>query len=127
MHQMNQPLRIEDMPMPERGDGQVLVQVETSGLRRTDTHAAHGDWPVEPTPPFIPGHEAVGIVTRSGPDVVHIKEGDRVAVHLAETVELHVDGRTEVVTESRQLEEVNESFEQIQKGEVDARLVFDFR
>jgi D-arabinose 1-dehydrogenase-like Zn-dependent alcohol dehydrogenase len=69
----------------------------------------------------------VGIVTRSGPDVVHIKEGDRVAVHLAETVELHVDGRTEVVTESRQLEQVNESFEQIQKGEVDARLVFDFR
>jgi propanol-preferring alcohol dehydrogenase len=48
-------------------------------------------------------------------------------VDLAETFELHADGRTEVVTESRQLEQVNESFEQIQKGEVDARLVFDFR
>jgi propanol-preferring alcohol dehydrogenase len=48
-------------------------------------------------------------------------------VDLAETFELHADGRTEVVTESRKLEQVNESFEQIQKGEVDARLVFDFR
>jgi D-arabinose 1-dehydrogenase-like Zn-dependent alcohol dehydrogenase len=32
-----------------------------------------------------------------------------------------------VVRETRQLEQVNESFEQIEKGEIDARLVFDFR
>jgi propanol-preferring alcohol dehydrogenase len=76
----NEPLRIEDLPTPEPGHGEVVVQVETSGLCHTDIHAAHGDWPVKPTPPFIPGHEAVGIVTRSGPDVAHIKEGDRVAV-----------------------------------------------
>ena len=80
VRQFNEPLRIEDLPMPEPGHGQVVVQVETSGLCHTDIHAAHGDWPVKPTPPFIPGHEAVGVVTRSGPDVVHIKEGDRVAV-----------------------------------------------
>ena len=36
-------------------------------------------------------------------------------------------GRTRVVRETRQLEQVNESFEQIEKGEVDRRLVFDFR
>ena len=48
-------------------------------------------------------------------------------VDLAETFELHADGRTEVVKQSRQLEQVNESFEQIEKGEIDARLVFDFR
>ena len=80
VRQFNEPLSIEDLPIPEPGHGQVVVQVETSGLCHTDIHAAHGDWPVKPTPPFIPGHEAVGIVTRSGPDVVHIKEGDRVAV-----------------------------------------------
>jgi alcohol dehydrogenase, propanol-preferring len=48
-------------------------------------------------------------------------------VDLAETVQLHAKGRTRVARESRQLEEVNESFEQIEKGQVDARLVFDFR
>ena len=48
-------------------------------------------------------------------------------VDLAETFQLHAEGRTRVVRETRKLEEVNESFEQIEKGEVDARLVFDFR
>ena len=51
-------------PVPEPGPGQVLVQVEASGLCHTDIHAAHGDWPVKPTPPFVPGHEGVGIVER---------------------------------------------------------------
>jgi D-arabinose 1-dehydrogenase-like Zn-dependent alcohol dehydrogenase len=32
-------------------------------LGHTDIHAARGDWPVKPPPPFIPGHEGVGIVT----------------------------------------------------------------
>ena len=47
-------------------------------------------------------------------------------VDLAETFQLHQEGRTRVVRETRRLEEVNESFEQIAKGDVDARLVFDF-
>ncbi len=48
-------------------------------------------------------------------------------VDLAETFQLHAEGRTRVVRESRQLDQVNSSFEQIEKGEIDARLVFDFR
>jgi propanol-preferring alcohol dehydrogenase len=48
-------------------------------------------------------------------------------VDLAETLQLHAEGRTRVVRESRQLEQVNDAFEQIEKGDVDARLVFDFR
>jgi propanol-preferring alcohol dehydrogenase len=80
VRQFNEPLRIEDLPIPEPGHGEVVVQVETSGLCHTDIHAAHGDWPVKPTPPFIPGHEAVGIVTRCGHEVTRVKEGDRVAV-----------------------------------------------
>ena len=58
----------------------MLVRVETSGLCHTDIHAAHGDWPVKPAPPFIPGHEGVGIVERVGPGVTRLHEGDRVAV-----------------------------------------------
>ena len=57
-----QPLEITEVPTPEPGPGEVLVRVEASGLCHTDIHAARGDWPVKPIPPFIPGHEGVGIV-----------------------------------------------------------------
>ena len=49
--------------MPELLPGQVRVKVEACGLCHTDIHAANGDWPIKPAPPFIPGHEGVGIVT----------------------------------------------------------------
>jgi propanol-preferring alcohol dehydrogenase len=48
-------------------------------------------------------------------------------VDLAETFELHADGRTKIVRESRELEQVNESIDEVLKGEVEARLVFDLR
>ncbi len=80
VHAFDQPLRVEDVAKPEPGSGQVVVKIETSGLCHTDIHAAHGDWPVKPQPPFIPGHEGVGIVERLGSDVRGLSEGDRVAV-----------------------------------------------
>jgi alcohol dehydrogenase, propanol-preferring len=75
-----QPLVIEDRPVPEPGPGQVVVRMEASGLCHTDIHAAHGDWPVTPTPPFIPGHEGVGVVTATGDGVTSPRVGQRVAV-----------------------------------------------
>ena len=57
VHDFTKPLSLEDVPKPEPGPGEILVKVETAGLCHTDIHAAHGDWPVKPTPPFIPGHE----------------------------------------------------------------------
>src|SRR5579863_2539447 len=75
-----QPLIIEDRPVPEPGPGQVVVRMEASGLCHTDIHAAHGDWPVTPTVPFIPGHEGVGIVTGVGEGVTSPRVGQRVAV-----------------------------------------------
>lgn len=74
------PLEIRDLPVPEPGPGQVLVQIETSGLCHTDIHAARGDWPAKPNPPFVPGHEGVGRVTRVGAGVAGLSEGDRVAL-----------------------------------------------
>jgi len=64
-----EPLELKDVPLPELGAGQVLVRLETSGICHTDIHAAHGDWPVKPSLPLIPGHEGVGIVVSVGPDV----------------------------------------------------------
>ncbi len=74
------PLEIEDVPIPPPGTDEVLVRIETSGLCHTDIHAAHGDWPVKPALPFIPGHEGVGIVERMGSGVTEVRLGDRVAI-----------------------------------------------
>ncbi|WP_155060365.1 alcohol dehydrogenase AdhP [Streptomyces blattellae] len=75
-----EPLVIEERPDPEPGPGQVRIRLEASGLCHTDIHAAHGDWPVKPTPPFVPGHEGVGIVEALGERVTHLAVGQRVAV-----------------------------------------------
>ena len=80
VHDFLKPLSIEDIPKPQPGPGQVVVKVETCGVCHTDIHAAHGDWPIKPTPPFVPGHEAVGLVERIGSEVKGLHEGDRVAV-----------------------------------------------
>ena len=74
------PLDICETPIPDLTPGSVLVKVMASGVCHTDLHAARGDWPVKPTLPFIPGHEAVGYVAALGSGVKGIKEGDRVGV-----------------------------------------------
>jgi propanol-preferring alcohol dehydrogenase len=80
VYRFDRPLQIDDIEIPEPAHGQVLVKVETSGLCHTDIHAARGEWPVKPSPPFVPGHEGVGLVDRVGPGVTHLSEGDRVSV-----------------------------------------------
>ncbi len=81
VHAFDQPLAIEDVPIPEAGPEQVLVRIEASGLCHTDIHAARGEWPVKPALPFIPGHEGVGVVERLGGGNSHgIEIGDRVAI-----------------------------------------------
>lgn len=80
VHAFGQPLQIEEVPIPEVNAGQVLVKVVASGVCHTDLHAAEGDWPVQPTLPFIPGHEGVGFVAAVGAGVKTVKEGDRVGV-----------------------------------------------
>jgi propanol-preferring alcohol dehydrogenase len=74
------PLALQEVPRLGLEPGQVRVKVEATGLCHTDIHAAHGDWPVKPSPPFIPGHEGVGIVAELGPGVTEVALGDRVAM-----------------------------------------------
>jgi propanol-preferring alcohol dehydrogenase len=80
VHSFHGPLTVEAVPRRELQPRQVLVKVEASGLCHTDIHAAHGDWPIKPEPPFIPGHEGVGIVVELGPGVTEVAVGDRVAM-----------------------------------------------
>jgi alcohol dehydrogenase, propanol-preferring len=48
------PLVVNQVAKPVAGQGEIVVRIQTSGLCHTDIHAAHGDWPVKPSPPFIP-------------------------------------------------------------------------
>ncbi|WP_329014607.1 alcohol dehydrogenase AdhP [Streptomyces sp. NBC_00690] len=80
VRELGAPLIIEERPDPEPEPGQVRIRLEASGLCHTDIHAARGDWPVKPSPPFIPGHEGVGIVEALGDPVEHLTVGQRVAV-----------------------------------------------
>lgn len=73
-----QDLVVGDNEIPEPGPGQALVKLIASGVCHTDLHAAHGDWPVKPKVPLIPGHEGVGTVEKVGPDVTDVKVGQMI-------------------------------------------------
>ena len=66
VHSFDQPLTIERVTPPALEHGQIRVKIEACGLCHTDIHAAHGDWPVKPSPPFMPGHEGVGVTEPRG-------------------------------------------------------------
>ncbi|WP_134682594.1 alcohol dehydrogenase AdhP [Brevibacillus migulae] len=78
--EFHQKLEVKEVPVPEVGHGQVLVKMKTCGVCHTDLHAAHGDWPVKPKLPLIPGHEGVGVVEKLGEGVTSLKIGDRVGI-----------------------------------------------
>ena len=62
------PLRLDNVPMPEPGSGEVLVRVSVCGICRTDLHVVEGELEC-PKLPLIPGHQAVGLITRLGSGV----------------------------------------------------------
>ena len=80
VHSFDEPASVEELPKPVAGHGEIVVRIEASGLCHTDIHAAHGDWPVKPKLPFVPGHEGVGRVETVGDGVSEVAVGDRVAV-----------------------------------------------
>ena len=80
VREFGKPLVIEEVPVPTPAQGEVLVKIVATGVCHTDLHAADGDWPAKPTPPFIPGHEGAGIVAAVGPGVTNLREGDPVGI-----------------------------------------------
>ena len=70
------PLRAAELPVPEPGDGEVLIEVATCGVCRTDLHVVDGEL-TEPKLPLVPGHQIVGRVSSPGG---RFDEGDRVGV-----------------------------------------------
>ena len=73
------PLRMVDLPLPQPGNGALLIEVEACGVCRTDLHLIDGELP-HPLLPVIPGHEIVGRIAAVGADVVGLGIGQRVGV-----------------------------------------------
>ncbi|MGO1292006.1 alcohol dehydrogenase AdhP [Brevibacterium linens] len=78
VEEFGKDLTVGDNEIPEPGPGQALVKLIASGVCHTDLHAAHGDWPVKPKVPLIPGHEGVGIVEKVGEGVTDVEVGQMV-------------------------------------------------
>ncbi|CAG7843864.1 Alcohol dehydrogenase [Pseudoclavibacter triregionum] len=78
LRSFDQPLDVAEMETPTPGPHQALVRLVASGVCHTDLHASEGDWPVKPAPPFVPGHEGVGVVEAVGPEVDDLAVGDLV-------------------------------------------------
>lgn len=75
-----EPLRLDELPVPEPAADEVLVKVAACGLCGTDLHlAVAGDIPVERTPITL-GHEGAGVVAAAGRDARSLREGDRVVL-----------------------------------------------
>ena len=73
------PLTLRELPEPAPDPGEVRVRVRACGLCHTDLHTVEGDLPL-PKLPLVPGHQVVGIVDATGPQVRRLREGDRVGI-----------------------------------------------
>ena len=74
------PLRLADMPRPEPGESDVLVDVRAAGVNLVDAKIRDGEFKLflPYRPPFILGHDVAGVVLKTGPNVRRFKVGDEV-------------------------------------------------
>ena len=79
LDQQREPLRLEELPDPRPGPGQVLLRVHTCGVCRTDLHVVDGDLH-EPKLPLVPGHQIVGTVEGVGDGAERYRLGQRLGV-----------------------------------------------
>src|SRR4051794_4409808 len=79
LHAQREPLRLDDVPEPEAGPGQVLLRVHACGVCRTGLHIVDGEL-TEPKLPLIPGHQIVATVEGVGEGAERFEVGQRVGV-----------------------------------------------
>src|SRR3978361_129626 len=81
LFEVNQPLVIEDVSVPNPGPREVLIRNAVAGLCHSDLHFIEGLYP-HPLPAVL-GHESAGIVEKVGSDVTYVKPGDHVVTCLS--------------------------------------------
>lgn len=81
IHELTGPaaLRVDEVPPPTAGAGQVLIDVKAAGVNFPDVLLTRGMYQFKPSPPFSPGGEAAGVVRAVGEGVTSVAPGDRVA------------------------------------------------
>ena len=86
VHEFGGPevLKLEEIPTPKPGPGQVLVKVHAAGVNPYDTYMRTGTYAIKPSLPYTPGSDAAGIVDSVGAGVTKVKAGDR--VYTAKTI-----------------------------------------
>ncbi|MEO9144576.1 MAG: zinc-binding dehydrogenase [Ginsengibacter sp.] len=77
---INKPLEMQEIPVPEIGDRDILVKVKAAGICHSDAHYRAGISAVSFSPLTL-GHEVAGVVEKIGTQVTNVKMGDRVALH----------------------------------------------
>lgn len=80
IHEFGDPkvMKLEDVPDPKPGPGQVVVRVRAIGVNPVEVYMRSGNYPRKPTLPFTPGLDAAGVVEAVGDGVKNVKKGDRV-------------------------------------------------
>jgi NADPH2:quinone reductase len=73
-------LVVEDRDDPVAAAGEIVVDIRAAGLNFPDVLLIAGQYQVRTPPPFIPGHEAAGVVSSTGEGVEHFAIGDKVIV-----------------------------------------------
>lgn len=73
------PLQATELPRPQPGEHEVLVQVLACGVCRTDLHIIDGELPPR-HPGMVPGHEVVGRVVAAGPGATRFAVGTRIGI-----------------------------------------------
>src|SRR4030095_239726 len=80
VHEFGAPevLRLEEVPMPQPGPGEVLVRIQAVGVNPVETDIRAGTYARLPKLPYTPGNDGAGVVEHVGSDVTEFKRGDRV-------------------------------------------------
>lgn len=73
-------LKLEEVPRPEPGEGQVLVHIRAAGVNPADTYARSGTYVIKMELPYTPGSDGAGVVAAVGAGVTSFKINDRVYV-----------------------------------------------
>ena len=80
VHEFGAPevLKLEEVPAPKPGAGEVLVRVHAAGVNPYEGYQRAGTYSVKPNLPYTPGSDAAGVVEAIGDGVTKVKPGDRV-------------------------------------------------
>ncbi len=70
--------RLEEVPKPQPGPGQVLVRMQAIGVNPVETYIRAGTYAYKPALPYTPGNDGAGVIEQVGADVKEFKAGDRV-------------------------------------------------